>query len=95
VFNAIRVSCPDGACQITRGVTSAKVRGQNVLANSIFTRGRIPEGKRRIIKIKLPSRRVWRNLRPGVKSGAAVISVTVRSNNGLRTTESFRIGLKR
>jgi hypothetical protein len=94
VFNAIRVTCPDGTCRITRGVTTAKILGRNVLANSVFNRGTIPEGKRRIIKIKLPSRRVWRQLRR-VKSGAVVIAVTVKSNNGLRTTESFRIGLKR
>jgi hypothetical protein len=95
VFNAIRVTCPDGTCRITRGVATAKVRGRNVLANSIFNRNAIREGQRRIIRIKLPRRNAWRQLRRGVKSGAVVISVTVKSNNGLRTTEAFRIGLKR
>jgi len=95
VFNAIRVSCPDQSCQITRAVTQLRISGVGRNVNSIFSRATIPAGQSKIIKIKLPSVAAWQTLRRGAKSGVASVSVTVQSANGIKTTVSFRIGLKR
>ncbi|MBN8867753.1 MAG: collagen-like protein [Solirubrobacterales bacterium] len=95
VIKAIRVTCPDGTCRILRGMTMLKVRGKQFYSQSLFSRSPIEAGDTGIIRVRIPNKRVWMRLDRGRRSGAVAIAVTVASSNGLRTTENFRIALKR
>ena len=76
-------------------MVSALVRGRSVAARSLFDGGSFRAGHSRTIRVKIRNRGAWLDLIPGTKSGSLVISVNVTSNNGLRTTQSLRIGLRR
>jgi hypothetical protein len=95
MFDALKVSCPNGTCRIVRASSALLIKGEVKPSATIFSKESFESPTTRIIKVKLSSRKAWRGLTKGAKSGLATVAVTVASSNGLRNTVNLRFGLKR
>ena len=95
VFTVATVTCKSSSCNIRRIVPSLKIWGKQRNSKVKVPRRSLRNGQTVPIRIKLKSPQAWKLLKRGQTSGSVIVSITVVSRRGTRTTESIRVGLTR